>query len=70
MDVTMMARMKALEEENLRLRKMIVDERLKAEIVEEAPAKKWCGHHDAARWPGERFKRKVSPSRWLAKPFR
>lgn len=36
-----MARMKELEEENRRLRKMIVDERLKAEIVQEALAKKW-----------------------------
>jgi putative transposase len=33
MDVSMMARMKELEEENRRLRKMIVDERLKAEII-------------------------------------
>jgi len=37
----MMSRMKELEEENRRLRKMIVDERLKAEIVQEALAKKW-----------------------------
>ncbi len=37
----MVARMKELEEENRRLRKMIVDERLKAEIVQEALAKKW-----------------------------
>jgi putative transposase len=41
MDVSMMTRMKELEEENRRLRKMIVDERLKAEIVQEALAKKW-----------------------------
>ena len=41
MDVSIMARMKKLEEENRRLRKMIVDERLKAEIVQEALAKKW-----------------------------
>ena len=41
MDAWMMSRMKALEEENRRLRKMIVDERLKAEIVQEALAKKW-----------------------------
>ena len=37
----MMSRMKELEEENLRLRKMVVDERLKAEIVQEALAKKF-----------------------------
>jgi putative transposase len=41
MDVSMMARMKELEQENRRLLKMIVDERLKAEIVQEALAKKW-----------------------------
>jgi putative transposase len=33
--------MKELEEENRRLRKMVVDERLKAEIVQEALAKKF-----------------------------
>ncbi len=41
MDVSTMVRMKELEEENRRLRKMVVDERLKAEIVQEALAKKW-----------------------------
>ena len=41
MDVSKMTRMKELEDENRRLRKMVVDERLKAEIVTEALAKKW-----------------------------
>ena len=41
MDVSMMTRMKELEDKNRRLRKMVVDERLKAEIVTEALAKKW-----------------------------
>jgi putative transposase len=41
MDVSMMARMKELEEENRRLRKLYMDEKLKAEIVAEALAKKW-----------------------------
>ena len=41
MDVSLMARMKELEEENRRLRKMYVEEKLKAEIVTEALAKKW-----------------------------
>lgn len=36
-----MARMKELEEENRRLRKMYVEEKLKAEIVTEALTKKW-----------------------------
>mgnify|MGYP003351251954 CR=1 FL=1 len=36
-----LARMKELEEENRRLRKMYVEEKLKAEVVSEALAKKW-----------------------------
>jgi len=41
MDASLMARMKELEEENHRLKKMYADERIKAEIVAEALAKKW-----------------------------
>ncbi len=41
MDASLMARMKELEQENQRLRKMYVEEKLKAEIVSEALAKKW-----------------------------
>ncbi len=41
MDVSMMARMKELEEENRRLKKMYAEERLKAEILNKAITKKW-----------------------------
>lgn len=41
MDVSMMSRMKELEAENARLRKMYVEEKIKAEIVAEALEKKW-----------------------------
>lgn len=41
MDTSLMARMKELEEENRRLKKLYVEEKLKAEIVAEALAKKW-----------------------------
>jgi putative transposase len=41
MDTPMMARMKELEAENARLKKMYIEEKLKAEIVTEALAKKW-----------------------------
>jgi putative transposase len=41
MDTSMMSKMKELEEENRRLRRMYVEEKLKAEIVAEALAKKW-----------------------------
>lgn len=50
-DVSLMARMKALEAENARLRKMYVEEKIKAEIVAEALAKKDWGHLPAARGP-------------------
>lgn len=41
MDASLMKRMKELEEENRRLKKMYAEERLKAEIVQEALTKKW-----------------------------
>jgi len=41
MDVSMMARVKELEDENRRLKKMYAEERLKYEIVQEALQKKW-----------------------------
>jgi len=40
MDVSLIARMKELEAENARLRKMYVEEKIKAEIVADALAKK------------------------------
>jgi len=41
MGVSMMARMKELQEEDRRLKKMYLEEKLKAEIVAEALEKKW-----------------------------
>ena len=41
MDASLLTRMKELEVENLRLKKMYAEERLKAEIVTEALQKKW-----------------------------
>ena len=41
MDVGMMTRMKELEAENARLKRMYAEERLKAEILKEAIEKKW-----------------------------
>ena len=41
MDASMMTRLKELEDENRRLKKMYAEERLKAEIIQEAMAKKW-----------------------------
>jgi len=41
MDTSMMKRMKELEQENARLKKMYAEEKLKAEIITEALEKKW-----------------------------
>ena len=41
MDASLMSRLKELEEENRRLKKMYAEERLKAEIIQEALQKKW-----------------------------
>ena len=41
MDVSLMSQLKELEDENRRLKKMYAEERLKAEIVQEALQKKW-----------------------------
>lgn len=41
MDASLMRRLKELEVENKRLKKMYAEERLKAEIIQEAMEKKW-----------------------------
>lgn len=41
MDASMMVRLKELEYENRRLKKMYAEERLKSEIIQEAMQKKW-----------------------------
>ena len=41
MDAPVMARLKNPEDENRRLKKVYAEERLKAEIIQEAMAKKW-----------------------------
>jgi len=41
MDTSMIARLKELEAENTRLKKMYAEEKLKAEIAREALEKKW-----------------------------
>ena len=41
MDASMMSRLKELESENRRLKKMYAEERLKADILQDALKKKW-----------------------------
>lgn len=41
MDASLVSRLKELEEENRRLKKMVAEDRLKYDIFQEALAKKW-----------------------------
>lgn len=41
MDASLIARLKELEAENAKLKNMYAEERLKAEIIQEAMSKKW-----------------------------
>ena len=41
MDASLITRLKVLEAENAKLKKMYAEERLKAEIIQEAMSKKW-----------------------------
>ena len=41
MDASLLTRLRELEDENRRLKKMYAEERLKAEIIQQAMAKKW-----------------------------
>ena len=68
MDVPLMARMRELEEENRRLKKMYAEERLKAEIIQEALEGKLSGHLSNGRWPGRRSINVKSASGWPARP--
>ena len=41
MDATLITRMKELEDQNRRLKKMYAEDRLKTKVIQEAMAKKW-----------------------------
>ena len=63
----MISRMKELEEENRRLKKMYLEEKLKAEIVSEALEKKWCCHPDVRRWPSKQSRSAAFVFGWRAR---
>ena len=50
MDASLMKRMKELEEENRRLKKMYAEEKIKSEIRKEALEGKWSSHLNDERW--------------------
>ena len=47
----MIRQMKALEDENRRLKKMYAEMSMQAELLKEALGKKCRGHLNAGRWP-------------------
>src|SRR5690606_25986048 len=67
MDTSMMARLKELETENRQLKKMYAEERLKAEMVQEALRKKCERHLDAKRGRGVRLSALNPASAWPAR---
>ena len=66
MDASLMARLKELEAENARLKKMYAEERLKAEIVKEALEKKRRSHFIRARWYIRQCSAEARASVWRA----
>ena len=68
MDVSMVKRLKELEEENSRLKKMYAEEKLISDIRKEVIEKKWQGHLSAKRWPAELLHNSTSAFGLLAPP--
>ena len=64
MDVSMMKRLKELEAENARLKKMYAEEKLKSDIRLEALKGKWQSHLNARRWHKTWCKRAAAASGW------
>lgn len=56
MDMSMMSRMKAPEDGNRRLKRMFADLGMQADLLREAPGKKWRGQPGAASWPRRRWR--------------
>ena len=50
MDASLMARLNQLEHENRQLKKMYVEERLKAVVIKDAMEKKWSAHVSDVSW--------------------
>jgi putative transposase len=66
MDASLISQMKAMEDENRRLKRMYADLSMQADLLREALGKKWLGRLNAARWPRMGW-RDVGPAlRWPA----
>jgi hypothetical protein len=54
MDASIVSQMKAMEEEQRRLKRMYADLRMQNDLLKEALRKKSIGHLNGARWPKRR----------------
>lgn len=68
MDASMVSQMKAMEEENRRLKRMYANLSMQNDLLKEALEKKKRSHLSAERWPKRRWKDGASTSRWRAGP--
>ncbi|MGX0976071.1 transposase-like protein [Roseovarius sp. MBR-51] len=63
MDASMVSQMKAIEDENRRLRRMYADLSMQNDLLKEALGKMY-GHLSAGRWPRKRWYDEASALRW------
>ena len=68
MDASLISQMKAIEDENRRLKRMYADLSMQADLLKEALGKKWRGHLNAARWTRKRWPATRSALRLPAVP--
>ena len=66
----MMVRMKELEAENKRLKKMYAEMSMQNDLIKEAMANKWSGRLTAKRWPNGLWRTARSAFVWPAWPLR
>ena len=69
MDASMISQMKALEDENRRLKKMYAEMSMQAELLKEALGKKLSGQPCVGGWPRKRWRAVGSALRWPAAPL-
>jgi putative transposase len=66
MDASLISQMRAIEDENRRLKRMYADLSMQNDLLKEALGKKSVGHLNAARWPRLRWRTKGRALPWLA----
>ena len=69
MDASLVSQMKAVEDENRRLKRMYADPSMQADLLKEALGKKCWGHLNAARWPRLQLRDVGRALPWLAVPL-